>query len=196
VGPIGAVRGRHVIDEPPAAKWLLANPTAAWLWLLPRLWVGWTWLEAGYHKVGNPDWVKTGVALQGYWQRAVAVPTTGSPAIHFGWYRSFIQFLLDSNAYTWFAKLVVAGELIVGALLIVGAFTGVAAFVGAFMNWNYIMAGSASTNPMLLVIAIGLLLAWKIAGYVGLDYFLLPWIGTPWERRMEPAGGTEVEPPG
>jgi thiosulfate dehydrogenase [quinone] large subunit len=69
----------------------------------------------------------------------------------------------------------------VGIALILGAFTGIAAFLGAFMNWNFMMAGSASTNPMLFVIAIGLILAWKVAGYIGLDYFLLPWLGTPWK---------------
>ena len=34
------------------------------------------------------------------------------------------------------------------AALILGAFTGIAAFFGAFMNWNYIMDGSASTNAL------------------------------------------------
>ena len=64
--------------------------------------------------------------------------------------------------------------------LILGAFTGIAAFFGALMNWNFMMAGSASSNPLLFVLALGLVMAWKIAGYIGLDYFLLPLIGTPW----------------
>jgi thiosulfate dehydrogenase [quinone] large subunit len=42
------------------------------------------------------------------------------------------------------------------------------------------MAGTASTNPMLFAIAVGLILAWKVSGYIGLDYYLLPLIGTPW----------------
>jgi thiosulfate dehydrogenase [quinone] large subunit len=41
------------------------------------------------------------------------------------------------------------------------------------------MAGSASTNPLLLVLALGLVGAWKIAGFIGADYFLLNLIGTP-----------------
>jgi len=64
--------------------------------------------------------------------------------------------------------------------LIIGAFVGIAALFGAFMNWNFIMAGSASTNGLLLVLAIGLILAWKIAGWYGLDRWLLRWLGTPW----------------
>ncbi len=48
------------------------------------------------------------------------------------------------------------------------------------MNWNYIMAGSASTNGLLLVVAVGLVVGWKISGWVGLDRWLLPLLGTPW----------------
>ena len=33
---------------------------------------------------------------------------------------------------------------------------------------------------MLFVVAVGLILAWKVAGYIGADFFLLRWIGTPW----------------
>ena len=42
------------------------------------------------------------------------------------------------------------------------------------------MAGSASTNPLLFVCAVAIILGWKVAGYIGADYFLLRWIGTPW----------------
>ncbi len=53
------------------------------------------------------------------------------------------------------------------------------------------MAGSASTNPMLFVIAVGLILAWKISGYIGADYFLLPLVGTPWRGRAARLAATE-----
>lgn len=66
--------------------------------------------------------------------------------------------------------------------LIVGAFVGIAAFFGAFMNMNFMLAGSASTNPVLFVVALTLIFAWKNAGYIGADFFLLKWLGTPWGR--------------
>jgi thiosulfate dehydrogenase [quinone] large subunit len=88
--------------------------------------------------------------------------------------------LLNTESYTWFAKLIVAGELLIGFALIIGAFVGIAAFFGAAMNWNFIMAGSASTNGLMLLIAIVLVLAWKTAGYIGADYVLLRWLGVPW----------------
>jgi thiosulfate dehydrogenase [quinone] large subunit len=65
--------------------------------------------------------------------------------------------------------------------LVLGAFVGIAAFFGAFMNWNFMMAGTASTNPLLFTLAIVLILAWKVAGYYGLDRALLPVLGTPWK---------------
>ncbi|MBK8988745.1 MAG: DoxX family protein [Chloroflexi bacterium] len=170
----------EIIDDPQIIKTLLNDPRAGWLWLVLRVWLGWQWLSSGWGKIGNPAWMDGGQALRGFWQGAVAIPETGRPPIAFDWYRSFLQTLLDAQAYTWFAKLVVYGEVLIGIALILGAFTGVAAFFGAMMNWNFMMAGSASTNPMLFIIAVGLIMAWKVAGHIGADYFLLRWIGTPW----------------
>jgi thiosulfate dehydrogenase [quinone] large subunit len=169
-----------VVQDPPLAKFLFNDPRAAWLWLALRVWLGYQWITSALPKLSNPKWVETGEALQGFWLNAVKIPETGRPPISFDWYRAFIQMMLDAQAYTWFAKLVVAGELLVGVALIVGAFTGIAAFFGGLMNWNFMMAGSASTNPLLFISAVVLILAWKVAGHVGADYFLLRWIGTPW----------------
>ena len=179
---------KHEIHDPDVVRWLTHDPRAAWLWLPLRLWVGWQWLMAGRHKVVDEAWTGSGVALQSFWQRAVAVPEGGRSPVAFDWYRSFLQTLLDANAHTWFADLVAWGELLVGVALILGAFAGIAAFFGAIMNFNFMLAGSASTNPMLFAIAIGLILAWKVAGHVGFDRWLLPLIGTPWgwARRVHP----------
>lgn len=49
------------------------------------------------------------------------------------------------------------------------------------MNWNFMMAGTASTNPVMFAISAALMLAWKNAGWIGLDRFLLPLLGTPWQ---------------
>jgi thiosulfate dehydrogenase [quinone] large subunit len=174
-------RGR-VIQDPPFVEKLLNAPWAGWVWVPFRIWLGVKWLSSGLGKLPNPDWFQSGEALRGFWTFAVTIPETGRPPIAFDWYRTFLQALVDAQAWTWFAKLVVIGEIVVGAALILGAFTGIAAFAGGLMNWNFMMAGSASVNPVFFVISVGLILAWKVSGRVGADYFLLPWIGTPWSR--------------
>lgn len=172
-----------LISDPPAASSFFGSPKWSWLWLIARVYVGYTWITSGWEKLSNPAWTQTGAALKGFWERAVAIPEAPArPAIAFDWYRVFIQSMLNSGSYTWFSKLVVAGELIIGALLILGAFTGIAAFLGGFMNWNFMMAGTASINPVLFTVSILLILAWKNAGWLGLDHWLLPALGTPWQR--------------
>jgi thiosulfate dehydrogenase [quinone] large subunit len=170
------------LADPPAIQSLFSNTRWSWLWLIVRLYVGYSWLSHGLEKLSNPAWTQTGEALRGFWERAVVIPEAPArPLIAFDWYRVFIQTMLASGAYTWFAKLIVAGELLVGIALILGAFTGIAVFIGAFMNWNFMMAGTASINPVLFTLSVLLILAWKTAGWIGLDRWLLPAIGTPWE---------------
>ena len=173
------------IQDPPMAKFLFSDTRLAIVWLIVRLYVGYSWLDAGWHKISGTGWTDGGSALLGFWKGIVVVPTTGSPKITFDWYRNFIQFLIDNQTYVWFGKLVAYGEFLVGVALILGAFVGIAAFFGALMNFNFMLAGSASTNPVLFFLAILLIMSWKIAGYYGLDFVLLSRLGTPWQPTRE-----------
>jgi len=176
-----------VVQEPPFSRFLFNDIRTAPLWLLVRLYVGWAWVDAGLHKLQDPAWMQTGTALKGFWVNVTKVPPdVPRPAITYDWYRGFLQLLLDNNTYTWFAKIVAAGEFLVGLALILGIFTGFAALTGAFMNMNFMLAGSASTNPVLLVLAVLVLVAWKVAGIIGVDRFLLPVLGTPWRAIPTP----------
>lgn len=177
-------RGQVLVPDPPIARAFFQTTKFAWLWIIIRVYLGYAWMSSGWGKITGGVWA-TGGPLQGFWRNAVSLPEGGRPPIAFDWYRSFIQFMLDNQWYEWFAELIMYGELLVGVALILGAFTGVAAFTGSFMNWNFIMAGAASTNGLMLTLSILLILAWKVAGWYGLDRFLLPWIGTPWSRRAE-----------
>jgi thiosulfate dehydrogenase (quinone) large subunit len=167
-----------VLEDPPIARWLFGDTRLAWLWLPLRVYLGYDWLTHGWAKLQNPKWAQTGEALRDFWSTGVQIDPR--PVIAVDWYRDFIQWMLDVQAYTWFAKVVIAGELLVGIALILGAFTGIAAFTGGFLNWNFVMAGTASTNALLFAISTWLVLAWKTAGWIGLDRWLLKALGTPW----------------
>jgi thiosulfate dehydrogenase [quinone] large subunit len=168
------------IGEPGPAHFLFHDLRAAPLWLVVRLYVGFAWLEAGYRKATGTGWLDGGAALRGYWTRAVAVdPRTGTGPISYDWYRDFLQYMLDQQWYTWFAPLIVVGELLVALGLIFGVLTGWAAFFGLLMNMSFMLAGSASTNPVLFTMSLLLILAWRVAGYLGGDRLVLPLLGVP-----------------
>ena len=171
-----------VVGEPGLSRFLFQDVRAGALWLPVRLWVGLSWLDAAQHKIFDPKWVDSGEALKGFWQSAVNVPAApAKPAITYDWWRGFLQFMLDNQAYTWFGKLIAYGELLIGIGLILGGLVGIAMFFGVLMNTSFLLSGSVSSNPILLLLGIGLILAWKVAGWIGLDRFLLPALGTPWK---------------
>jgi thiosulfate dehydrogenase [quinone] large subunit len=183
------------IEGPGFARFLFNNRAAGLFWLPIRVFVGVSFLEAGLHKLTDPGWTQGGTSLLAYWERAVAIPEEGRPPITYDWYRDFIQFLIDIGAESWFAWLVTLGEIAVGLGLIFGVLTGIAAFFGAMMNMAFLLAGSASTNPVLFTFQIGLMLAWKVAGYYGLDRYLLPRLGTPWQRGTLTGGSAPPREP-
>ena len=174
------------VEGPAFARYLFSNTRAGLFWLPVRIFLGFEWLEAGWHKLTGAGWIDGGSALLGYWQNAVKIPDAPArPPITFEWYRTFLQFLIDNNAETWFAWLITVGEIAVGIGLLLGALTGIAAFFGALMNMSFLLAGSASVNPIMFTFAVGLMLAWKVAGYYGLDRYLLPRLGVPWRAKMD-----------
>lgn len=181
------------VDDPVWWKLLLGNVYFSLLWLPLRFFIGREWLSSGEGKVRGGTW-KTGEALAGYWTNSVSVPEQGRAPITYGWYRDFLQYMLDRSWYTWFADLVMWGEVLVGIGILVGALVGIAAFFGTAMNFSFQLAGTTSSNPVLFGLSVFLILAWKVAGYWGLDRYLLPALGTPWNRGSLLGGGHDVPP--
>jgi thiosulfate dehydrogenase [quinone] large subunit len=169
-----------IIEESPLSKLLFHNTKSSWFWLIVRVYVGWQWFSAGWEKVHSIVWVgnNAGGALSGFIQGALQKTSAANPDVQ-GWYAYFLQHVVLPHANTW-SHVVAYGELLVGIALIIGLFTGIAAFLGLFMNLNYLLAGTISINPILFTVSIGIILAWKIAGYYGFDYYVLPYLGVPW----------------
>ena len=192
----GYERGQDdvVVQNPTIAHFLFDSTRSAPLWLGARIYLGYEWFQSGYGKLTNPEWM-SGAGIQAYWERAVALPEQGRPPITYDWFRYFLQGLLNGGHQSWFGPFVAIGETLVGIGLIVGALVGIAAFFGALMNMSFMLAGSASTNPIMFSLAILMILAWKVAGFIGVDRYLLPILGAPWSpgqifRRQTAAPGT------
>jgi thiosulfate dehydrogenase [quinone] large subunit len=158
----------------------------ALFWMVVRLYVGWQWLSAGWAKLSGaePGFVgaSAGKGITGFVAGALK-NTAGAHASVQPYYAWFLQHAVLPHPAAW-GYAIAIGETLVGIGLIVGLFTGIAAFCGGLMSANYLLAGAVSTNPALFILATWLVLAWKVAGLVGLDFFALPRLGVPG------AGGT------
>lgn len=187
------------VGEPPISRFLFADTRMAGFWLLVRLYAGYMWLIEGWDKMHNPVWAgpKAGTALTGFILGAMKKTTGTHPDVS-GWYANFLHSFVLTHAATW-SYAVAGGEFLVGLGLILGLFTGFAAFCGGLMNANYLLAGTVSVNPLFFILATWLVLAWRIAGYYGLDQWALPAIGVPGApgklfKHSSPTVGTTQAP--
>ena len=78
-----------------------------------------------------------------------------------------------------FSRVVTVSELAVGIGLLLGCLTGLAAVGAVALNVMYITGGSAGPNGIFVLCGVLLIFAWRVAGYLGVDYFLLPWPHLP-----------------
>lgn len=176
--------GEIIVAENPVSKFLFSSTRSAWIWLVIRVYLGYQWLVAGWKKVNADAWTgeNAGAAVEGFIRGALAKAEEGKDVS--GWYAAFLENVALPNAKL-FAILVAYGEVLVGLGLLVGLLTGIAAFFGGVMNVSFLFAGTVSTNPLLFVLATWLVLAWKVAGWYGLDRWALPKLGTPWGRKSD-----------
>ena len=138
------------------------------LWTIVRIWLGVQWLTAGWGKAfGYFD-------ATGYLKGAIGKASGENPVVK-GWYAAFLEGFALPNVEL-FNFLIAWGEVAVGLGLILGAFTTVALYAGAFMNLNFLLAGTISTNPILLTVAF-ILLGMGTAAYAwGADRYMIPWM--------------------
>lgn len=172
------------IPENKVSRFLFADTRMAWAWLAIRLYVGWGWLNAGWEKLHNPAWTgaQAGAGLGGFIAGAIKKAGGAHPDVQ-GWYAAFLQGFVQHHLAL-FSYMVSYGETLVGVALILGVVTGIAAFFGCFMNMNYLLAGTVSVNPVWFLLALLLILAWRVAGWYGADRWILTEIGTPWDPGL------------
>ncbi len=164
-------------------KFLRENVYAAGALLLIRLYIGWDWMHHGWEKItgGTFD-------ASGFLKNAIAKPVleTGTQNKLYPTYVSFLDNFALPNAGL-FKVLIPWGEFLVGLGLILGCLTTAAAFFGVLMNFMFLLAGTVSSNPWLILWGVIIMVAGANAGKFGADYYVLPYI-RKW-LRLKPGPG-------
>src|SRR5699024_4797999 len=122
--------------------------------------------------------------IKGFLGNALTLTDGDAPAVA-GWYATLIEKVFLPNAVV-MSYMVSFGEILIGLALITGFLTGLAAFFGGLMNASFLLAGTLSTNPVMFILATWVVLGWRVAGYWGLDRWVLPFIGAPREDGQKP----------
>ena len=174
-----AVSTAEQFPEPAISRFFTGSTGSSPLWFVVRMYVGAEWLLAGWEKVLSPAWGMSGKALSGFVAGALAKTSGANPSVQ-GWYASFLHNFVLPNAGL-FSFFVTWGEVAVGLGILFGVLTGIAAGFGVLMNLNYLLAGTVSTNPILGMIGLFLVISWRVCGWIGLDRWLLPVLGLPWK---------------
>lgn len=155
-------------------KFLRENMVASVILLFIRLYLGWTWISGGWHKVTD------GFDASGFLKGAVAKATGENPTVA-SWWGSFLENIALPNADL-FSFMVAWGELLVGLGLILGCLTTAAVFFGMVMNFSFLFSGTISSNPMMILLSIFVIVAGFNAGKIGLDYYVIPMIRKWWNN--------------
>ncbi len=164
----------YTIRQSALVHFITADTKSAPLWLLVRLYLGWEFVSAGYEKLLNPAWFGTnaGAALNGFVQGALGKTGGAHPDVQM-WYATFLQNSVISHITLW-SNAVVIGEIAIGLGLIVGLCTATAAFFASFMSFNFMLAGTVSLNPILMLLGISIIAGRRVAGNWGLDRYAKP----------------------
>jgi thiosulfate dehydrogenase (quinone) large subunit len=149
-------------------KFLRENKIAAAILTVLRLYLGYSWLTAGYHKLTG------GFDASGFLKGVIANPVKGPDgAVVFGWYVDFLKHVALPNVDV-FNVLVPWGETLIGLGLILGCLTTAAMFFGLVMNFSFFLAGTVSHNPRDIFLGFIILTAGYNAGRFGLDRWVVP----------------------
>ncbi|MHC0038374.1 DoxX family protein [Pseudoneobacillus sp. C159] len=150
-------------------NWLRENKVSAALFAVLRIYLGYAWLTAGFHKLTG------GFDASGFLKGAVANPVTGPDGVVYGWWASFLEGVALPNIDI-FNVLVPWGEFLIGLGLILGCLTTAAAFFAVVMNFSFLLSGTVSHNPTDIIMGMIIMVAGYNAGRYGLDRYVVPFI--------------------
>ncbi|CAG9608541.1 DoxX family protein [Pseudoneobacillus rhizosphaerae] len=148
-------------------KFLRENTISAALFAAIRIFLGYQWMTAGFHKITG------GFDASGFLKGAIANPVKGPDGVVYGGWVSFLDNFAIPNADL-FNVLVPWGEFLVGLGLILGCLTTAAAFFGVVMNFAFMLSGTISHNPTDIIMGVLIMVAGYNAGKFGLDRYVVP----------------------
>lgn len=151
-------------------NFLRNNQYVAGVLAILRVYLGWSWLSAGWGKITGEPFNATG-----YLNGAVNNPVVSQGEVVYPTYVAFLENFALPNAGL-FSFMVAWGEVLVGLGLILGVLTTYAAFFGVVMNFAFMYAGTISTNPWMIMISIFILAAGYNAGRFGGDRWVMPYL--------------------
>ncbi|TVX99010.1 DoxX family membrane protein [Paenibacillus cremeus] len=148
---------------------LRENRYAAVILLFVRVYLGFQWIEAAWHKLTG------GFDATGFLKNAVNKPIvdTATKELVYPNFTAFVNHFALPNVKL-INIVIPIGELLIGLGLILGGLTAAAAFFGLLMNFMFMFAGTVNTNPWFILIGGIVFMAGANAGRYGLDYYLLP----------------------
>jgi thiosulfate dehydrogenase [quinone] large subunit len=168
-------------------KFLRENTVVSAILTVLRLYLGYEWITAGFHKLSG------GFDATGYLKFSIANPVKGPDgSIVYGTYVDFLKHVALPNVHL-FNTIVPIGEFLVGLGLILGCLTTAAAFFGLLMNFSYLLAGTVSTNALDIVLGFIILAAGFNAGRIGLDRWVIPFICKTTAKEKESETANQVE---
>jgi len=150
---------------------------AAFLVAIVRVILGYKWVTSAWGKVTTGGFDATG-----YLTNVVNNPVAKGDEVLYPIYNAFIEHVALPNVDI-INFILPWGELLVGIGLLIGVLTLPAAFFGLMMNFMFLFAGTISTNPLMVLLGVIVLLAANNAGKIGGDYFVLPWLKEKFKRR-------------
>lgn len=152
------------------------SKVAMWILTVLRVYLGVLWVIASSDKVFKSDFNAIGM-IKG----AIALPLANKPGnpgnYVYGWFTDFLKATTQGGTNAGpFNFLVPYGELLVGIGLIVGCFTLAANFFGLMMGFTYLLCGSLSNIPTLIILGFIIMMGGFNASKIGLDYWVTPFL--------------------